>query len=153
MRTHSTACNGIAVTVIITGAVLAIRVPALSNDIITSNFNSVVKLGICRWGIFEEGDPSVAIDESDTQICWCVVANWLRPIAPPASIGLFDTQVVKVVLSRCWLVAPVIVVTAVWACELGNGIGFSLERNGLALRAYLDVRIEPAPTYFEYLPG
>ena len=153
MRTHSTPCNGIAVAVIITGAVLAIRVLALSDDVITSNFNSVVKLGSCRWGVLEEGDPSFAIDEPDTQICWCIVANRLRPIAPPASIGLFDTQVIKVVLSRCWLFAPVVVVAAVGACKLGNGIGFGLERNGLALSAYLDVRIELAPTHFKYLPG
>lgn len=153
MRTHSTPCNGIAVAVIITGAVLAIRVLALSDNVITGNFNSVVKLGTCRWGVLEEGDPSLAIHESDTQICWCIVANRLRPIAPPASIGLFDTQVVKVVLSRCWLVAPVVVVTAIRACKLGNGIGFGLDGNGLALSAYLDVRIELAPTNFEHLPG
>jgi hypothetical protein len=28
-----------------------------------------------------------------------------------------------------------------------------LERNGLALSAYIDVRIELAPTHFKYLPG
>lgn len=73
-KTYSAASRGTAAG---GTAVLAIRILAAADDIVSFDLDRELKLGIGCWCVLEDGQPGITITVTDTEVEWGEVTPWV----------------------------------------------------------------------------